>query len=331
MDNHKLPRVLILMRPKRQDAHSIEEIYNNLFNNYFKGRNFADIYFIDKTKSFFSNIKNIISFNADIIHITGDITYAAIFLCLFSKVIITQHDIGYYKNLRGIKKWIYKILWLKLPLGLSQQIITVSSVTKDDLIDMLGIPKHKITVIHNPIPDTNLQNQIKTSNDPPLILQVGTGRNKNLETVIKALSGLDVRMVIIGTLTNDHISLLNGRKIQFNNYKNITYSEVLNHYWNADVVTFVSTHEGFGMPVVEANLMGTPVVTSSLPVIHEVAGEAALFVENLFDEKEIHEKVKSILNNPEQRQVLIEKGYKNASRFSGSNISQLYIDVYKSI
>ncbi len=330
IQNH-LPSILLLMRPERSDAHSIEEIYSNLHNYYFKQYGGINIYTIKKEKSIFQNVRDILTYKANIIHITGDITYAAIFLSFFSKVVITQHDIGHYKNLHGFKKWIYKLFWLQLPMWMCKKIITVSSATKEDLIHMLGIAKDKIVVIYNPIPESPINQAPKKLNRPPVILQVGTGKNKNLETIIRAIKGLEVKLMIIGSLSKNQLQLLIENQIDYENCSNLPYTEVLNHYYLSDIVTFVSTHEGFGMPVIEANMMGTPIITSSLAVIKEIAGEAALFVEDAFSLDEIKTKIITLLDDIELRHDLVNKGYKNILRFTGKEISQQYLNVYKNL
>lgn len=84
-------------------------------------------------------------------HITGDVHYLALGLPP-EKTIITVHDLGHYtRSLRGLKKWVYRKLWLDWPLKRAVRLTAISKFTKQQLIDLLGIPEHKITVIPDPL------------------------------------------------------------------------------------------------------------------------------------------------------------------------------------
>ncbi len=83
---------------------------------------------------------------------------------------------------------------------------------------------------------------------------------------------------------------------------------------NADVFVFPSFAEGFGMPVLEAQAAGTPVVASDIPVFKEILGGSALLV-NPSKPEEIAEAVYKIIKNPSLKEDLIKKGYENIKRF----------------
>jgi glycosyltransferase involved in cell wall biosynthesis len=83
----------------------------------------------------------------------------------------------------------------------------------------------------------------------------------------------------------------------------------------AFALTFVPIFEGFGIPIIEAFSCGTPVITSNVTSMPEVAGDAALLV-NPFEAKDIAEKMKMLVDSEDLQKQLIEKGLKRKEAFS---------------
>src|SRR5262249_49098549 len=101
-------------------------------------------------------------------------------------------------------------------------------------------------------------------------------------------------------------------------------------YHEADVVLFASTYEGFGLPILEAQATGRPVVTSNLHSLPEVAGPAACLVDP-FDVASIHAGVLRVLSEPLYRENLISAGFENVKRFTAQKIAAKYAALYESI
>ncbi|HMN24927.1 MAG TPA: glycosyltransferase, partial [Ignavibacteriaceae bacterium] len=166
--------------------------------------------------------------------------------------------------------------------------------------------------------------------EKPVILFIGSAPNKNLKRLIQSLEGINCKLEIIGKVPDEEIDLLNDSKVDYNICTGLTEDEVIKKYEECDILSLVSTYEGFGMPIVEANIVGRPVITSNCYAMLEIAGDAALLV-NPFNIEEIKNGILKIITDDNFRNILCEKGYKNSRRFIISNISDKYLNLYKKL
>ena len=113
-------------------------------------------------------------------------------------------------------------------------------------------------------------------------------------------------------------------------YVDINESELIKQYETADIITFVSTYEGFGMPIIEANAIGRCVITSNCTSMPEIANNAACLVDP-FSIDSIKEGVLKICNNQIYRQNLIENGIINVKKFDKNKIHNQYLTLYKKL
>lgn len=279
-------------------------------------------------RALWGNMNQLRKYPGSLIHITGDVHYAG--LLSIKPVIITIHDVNSILNRGFLKRVFLKLFWFWLPALRATQITVISEFSKKALCEIIPYAKKKITVIPNPVNPVLVKVEKEFNNIKPIILHIGTKTNKNLERTIEAISTINCELIIIGELNTSQEGLLLSYKIDYQNEAHIPYESIKYYYEICDLVSFVSLYEGFGMPIIEAQKVGRPVITSNLASIPEVAGNGALLV-NPYDIEEIRNGVCKIIENKEFRRNLIERGFVNAERYKIERISNLYLSLYSEI
>lgn len=259
-------------------------------------------------------------------HVTGDINYVNIFFST-KRTILTILDCGFMNTENRIKKILFKWFWLTLPVLKARYITTISYAAKRDIIRYTGCNTEKIYVIPVAVSEIYQPAYKPFEQSKPVILQVGTAPNKNIERLIQALEGINCLFVVVGKLYDPQVELLKLHKVEYRNYVNLSITELYQQYMNADIVAFVSTSEGFGMPIIEANAVERAVIAGNNTSMPEVGGNAAHYVD-AFSIEDIHRGIEYVISNSEYREQLIENGRKNKLRFSSEAIAEMYKALY---
>ncbi len=261
----------------------------------------------------------------ELIHITGDIHFAAI--GLRKRTVLTIHDLGMLDEGGATARWIKKLFWLDLPLRACDRLIAVSNRTKEDILSRTNYPADRIAVIPSVISPTFRPRPSAPVNDIPRILHIGLAENKNLDRHAQALKGLEVHLRIIGEPSTAQRSMLESHGIDHSNASKLSEEEIQAEYAAADLLLFCSTLEGYGMPIIEAQTVGLPVVTSRRAPMDETAGEGAVLAdpENVDD---IRNAVLQVLENVVLREQLLAKGNANAEHCSAAASARKHAALY---
>lgn len=226
-------------------------------------------------------------------------------------------------------------------------LLTVSRFSKATLVERFGVDPDKVLVTH--VPPHPLEPMSKAAAQKVLagmhvtksfILAVGTLEpRKNFTKLIAAYGLLDASLrdkyslIIAGGGGWNNVDLLQaadqaqkaGMDVKMPGYVSEEQKAAL--YASASTVIVPSLYEGFGMQLLEAMEVSAPVVASDIPVFHEVAGDAAVYVDPASDQA-IANGLAQVLTDDKLRQKLVKKGLKQLTGYSWDAIAR---DVYKGI
>lgn len=262
-------------------------------------------------------------------HVTGDINFAGILLPR-QNTVLTILDCGFLERSSGIRRTVLRLFWLTLPVRRSAVITTISQAAKAEITKYSGCDPERIRVIPVAVSERFKPVPARPFPECPRILQIGTAPNKNLLRVIAALDGIPCVLVVIGQLNQDVQLQALRHGVRIENAVNLTESEIVQQYEQSDLVVFASTLEGFGMPIIEAQSVGRPVVTSNVSSMPEVAGAGACFVDP-GDVASIREGLLRVIRDGAYRQQLINAGFENAWRFDPQRIALQYQEIYQGL
>ncbi len=237
----------------------------------------------------------------------------------------------------------YYSLWRRLYLRWStaralkraRRIIAVSESTKRDLVKLYSARVEKIEVVHHGVDNEifNFQFSIfkeKLRIEKPYLLYLGRiETKKNIQGILEAYKILKEQyaipheLVLAGApgygyknlkLKIDDLLKIVNCKLKIKELGYVSEEEKWQLLAGADIFLFPSFYEGFGLPVLEAQTVGVPVVTSYGSCLPEIAGQGALFV-NPANPAQIAEAVKQVIDDKLLRDKLIQLGYANVKRF----------------
>jgi glycosyltransferase involved in cell wall biosynthesis len=261
--------------------------------------------------------------------------------------VVTVHDLIYarfpeaHSGLRG------RGMRMLVPLGVrhAQRVIADSQSTREDLIELLGVPPERIDVaplgvgaVRCAQPLSEAQTRARFAlGERRVVLSLSAKRpHKNLLALIGALARIPAErrplLVLPGYATwheaelREHATRLGvAEDVRLHGWLD---AEELEGLWAlADAFVYPSLYEGFGLPVLEAMARGVPVACADASSLPEVAGDAAL----LFDphaEEEIAATIECLLGDPALVEGLRAKGLQRVRRFTWERTARLTLDSY---
>lgn len=264
-----------------------------------------------------------------------------------AKSVVVIHDLAYLKTPEFVSDKNKKYLSKFVPESIrnSDFVIAVSNTTKEELLAEFDLPEDKVFVAPNCVDQKvfsrvtdasikNVRKKYKITDDyflfvgtieprknilgllqayemlgkdsPPLVLAGGEGwKNEDIHKKIDQLKATGFNIIVTGFVTDEDLPSL---------------------YSGASMLVLPSHFEGFGIPILEAQASGTPVITSDINPMKEVAGEAALLIDQN-DPDDIADKMALLYGDPKLQTQLIKKGYKNVSRYSWDKSAKVFQDV----
>jgi glycosyltransferase involved in cell wall biosynthesis len=226
----------------------------------------------------------------------------------------------------------------------ARHVITVSQFSKQRIVDRLGTPAAKVSVVPNGVTETfrpfpaeaSAATARKLGVPAPryVLAQATSDRRKNLGRIVEAWTAIaaqvpdDIWLVVTGSQGRAHIfgegEQVHGPRICHLGFVSEDHLPPL----TAGALAFVypSLYEGFGLPVLEAMAAGVPVITSDIASIREVAGDAATVVSPL-STPEIASAILQVVMSAERRDRQRQAGFENARRFSWDRAAQQTLQI----
>jgi len=269
------------------------------------------------------------------------------------RIVVTIHDLVafLFPETIPLKYGAYMRFLLRLAVKRADKIISVSNHTREDLINILKVPKEKIVVIHEaPSPIFQPYDEVKVKTflkerygiQKKYIYHLGNIEpRKNLIILLEAFTrvcremGSDYQLVVSGqkgwlirSLTHFLKDYPNRDQVFFTGY---VPAEELPFFMNgAEIFVFPSLYEGFGLPVLEAMSCGTPVISSNRSSIPEIVGSAGLLIDPT-NTQELADRIIFLLKNEEERKSLGQRGLEQSAEFAWEDVARKTLNVYKRV
>lgn len=202
-------------------------------------------------------------------------------------VVTYIHDVSAMNDWSASVHGLYRKTTVPRAAAVSDRIVTVSEFSKREIVGELAVDPAKVSVVHNGIDERFFD---ETPGEPvevpeEFILYVGAlNPRKNVAGLVEAYrrvsDDFDHELVLTGPRNKELFDSLDVAKADDVHLTGFVSQEELKFlYDEADVFTYPSFYEGFGLPPLEAAACGTPVVTTRTGAIPDILGDAARYVD----------------------------------------------------
>jgi glycosyltransferase involved in cell wall biosynthesis len=265
------------------------------------------------------------------------------------KFVATIHDVIPLLLPDGRIPWPWKGLFKRIlipkPFKQIDHVVTVSECSKRDIMERLGVPEHRISVVYQGVEfdrffPSRAPHSDRKTNSPYILCVAGDSPNKNVGTLLQAYFSLpnsirgQYRLVLAGDVQkSEHLpSLIQKLGLE----KHIEFTGIISDerlarlYQDAAVFVFPTLYEGFGLPVLEAMACACPVITSNTSSLPEVVGDAGILIHPL-DASAISAAIKRVLSDPGLSERLRNAAVQRAKQFSWDRTARETVELYRKV
>lgn len=272
-------------------------------------------------------------------------------LVRFRPLVVTIHDLIYLRERAALRSPLKRAAaWALIgaTVDRARAILTVSEATKADLLDAFPhVRPERISVVHE-APSASFRQEpdaarvaaarLKHRIKQPFILFVGSLKpHKNVATLVRAVQAIrerglphELRLVGRDDRSDTALAALLPQSPFVRQMGELPDGELSTLYRLADAVVLPSFREGFGLPVVEAMVSGTPAILARRSSLPEVGGDAAAY----FDPDRVDDLAQilyTILNDNELRKQMSARGIVRAATFSWARAADQTLEVYRKV
>jgi glycosyltransferase involved in cell wall biosynthesis len=237
-----------------------------------------------------------------------------------SPAVLTVQDLSWERDPSVFGRWdlvTFKI-FVRRSVRRARRVLAISERTKRDLVELYGTAPEKVIV--TPLaPDPAFKPA--REHDSFLLFVSAIEPRKDPLAAIDAANAVGRKLVVVGPRKDEELAAeLARRGADVRGY--VPKEELVELYQRAAALVLPSRYEGFGLPVVEAMACGTPVVAASDPAMKEVAGDAAIFTDDLVD---------GVRRALAERERFASAGLERAKAFTWQQTARITAEVYRSV
>jgi glycosyltransferase involved in cell wall biosynthesis len=235
--------------------------------------------------------------------------------------VVTVQDLSWERDpsvMGRADRWTFKLV-VPRAARRAAKVIAISERTRDDLVELYGIPPEKIVV--TPLGFDPAFRPAQNGHDPYLLFVGAIEPRKDPLAAAAAADAVGRPLVVVGPTKDERLAAeLRRRGADLRGY--VPKEELVRLYQRAAALVLPSRYEGFGLPVLEAMASGTPVVAAPDPAMQEVGGDAAIFTRDFAD---------GVRRALAERDRFAAASVERARAFSWEETARRTVEVYREV
>lgn len=252
----------------------------------------------------------------------------------YSNSIVTIHDLAFLENPKWFSKGFYLAYKILIPIiaRKSKSIITVSNFSKNEIVRKLKINPDKINLVYNAVSSQFICEESQEVKQGYVLFVGSLDPRKNMLQLLKAFELLPSGLVlkVVGGASDSFSSFIKQQRIPSDNIVFTGYVsdlELRELYRRASCFVYPSLYEGFGIPPLEAQAAGVPILVSDIPVFYEIFKNSALYC-NPQSAESIANGIQRIIGMEKDMKFdFINRGFSNVAEYSWDRSLSMIIDL----